>query len=446
MLVSALLESEDGVTTTSGARDGAVVLTVCFLLVVVFKSVQIRELKMLRWFGPMVTIAFVVISGALFAAQNLNAAWAMYGGLQVPRAGRIFSDSHIVLTWFSCGLCQEWDPLYGPGLTWFAYLTSNGIGVSWLPVIGLLLTAFAVLSLVVLGRRSSGIGLWVLAIGSLSPAWLLLVDRANGDLIIIASLVAAAALVAVKPSLVGWGSFALALWFLGTLKLYPFAMGVVLLMALAIRWGWVIIGAYATAVAAFTVLSRDALFASTSAHSSLSVLGVTLGESPIYGRVVIAELLRGLGSAPLAALLAAIFLAALLASSLWWGWNATPIRVGQAQLIFAGTLALGGASAFAAKVLVGGFGFFYSGAFLLMIVPSLIVKGKGAEIRNGPLMTLAALMLVALFAGSNSALATIAGTLVAGFGFGIGFRMVRELVYRRRHAILVQTREEESLA
>ncbi len=98
-----------------------------------------------------------------------------------------------------------------------------------------------------------------------------------------------------------------------------------------------------------------------------------------------------------------------------------PDRIG--QRVFFGSLALAGSIAFLGKVLWGGFGFMYSGAFLVLAVPLLVASGRRISLRNGMNAAASFLFLLSVFTAYNTSLATIAGVAFAGYGLGAGIRI-----------------------
>jgi len=429
--LSALQSSVDGVTTSSGARAAIVALSASFILAVFVRRLTVWTPRWLPWVGVAVTAGFLSVAALLFQTGNLDTAFAFYGGFQVPRAGRLFSDIHIILSWFSCDFCGEWDPFYGPGLEYLDPLTGSLIGVSWLPVVGLVLAAMALLTIYLLGRFSQNLGQWLIVVGAISPAWLLLAERANLDVLILAAIVVGAGVVATRPTYFSWAAFAVVIWILGTIKTYPFALGVVLLLALGMRWGWVIVGGFLVAAGLFALAYFDSLTRSGDFYASPEFLPYIAGESPAYGWVLLTERLDGLFREPTATLVTLAVLIAVLVFAGWWGWLSHVPRGSQQTRVRLAILSLAGAMAFLAKALVVGFGFAYAGAALLLVVPAIVLNPGIRSLRNGSMVTLAALVLLTIFGAYNVILGTLAGFVVAGFGLGFGARVAWETVHGR---------------
>jgi len=422
--LSALRSSVDGVTTSSGARNAIVALGACFSLAVIIRSLDLWTPRWLPWFGVVVTVGFLAVAALLFQSGNLDTAFAFYGGFQVPRAGRLFSDTHGLLSWFSCGFCAEWEAQYGPGLRALYPLTGGQIGLSWLPFLGLLFALIALLTIYLLGRSSTGLGRWVIAASAVSPAWLLLVERANWDVPIFGAVVVGAVLVAMRPTLVSWAALAFGIWVLGTIKIYPFALGVVLLLALGIRRGWTVVGGFLLASGVFALANFNSLVQSGGLHSSPELLAYEAGATPAYGRVLLSRQLEGFIPNAMVTWVTVALLLAIVGLAAWWGWLGHTEGVGQHTRVRLAVLSLAGATAFLAKTLVLGFGFAYTGVALLFVVPAILLQPRLRSLRNGSMVALGMLVIVAVFGAYNVLLGTLAGFVVSGFGLGFGLRVV----------------------
>jgi hypothetical protein len=95
-------------------------------------------------------------------------------------------------------------------------------------------------------------------------------------------------------------------------------------------------------------------------------------------------------------------------------------------------LALGGSSLFLASVLVGGFGYAYKAAFLLLTVP-LLARPLYARRRILLYSSLVMLVLVAVATVVvwNTALATVAGVVAGSFGLGASLTVTLRLMLAR---------------
>lgn len=428
--VSALMQSDDGVTTSSGARFGIIVMVGIYMVAVMFRGAEIWAPDPLTYFPIIGTGLFLSAAGLLFGIGRLDWAYVLYGGFHVLRSDKLFSDMDWVLNWFECDFCSRWDPYYGPTLQWLEPFSFGTIGTNWLLVASLALAIAGIVSLVTLGRLSSPIGRWLIAAASISPAWLLLVDRANSDLIVFVFCIVGLGLVHRYPKFSVWLIFAIVLWYLGTVKFYPFAIGLVLLFALTIRRGWLIVASYGVATLLYMIIARDAYIESSrwTVRDDLFV-----GDFPYYSRTFIADRISSGVDSSLIDAFVFIGLTALVALSAYLGWSlCNPSSIGRRSALL-GALALAGGAAFTGKVLWAGFGFMYTGAFLLLIVPALGVFGSKVGPKYGLALGVALFGFVALFTAYNTALATISGLVLGGFGLGFGARvLVTEIRSQRK--------------
>ena len=426
--VRSLARSADGLTTDTGARSGLIALAVALLVAVAFRGVHLWAPRLLRLVGPIVTVVFASVAAVLFGTGRLDIAYSLYGGLQVLRSDKLFSDTHWVLSWFECDFCSRWDPHYGPTLAWLDPLTAGTIGLAWLAPVGILLTALGAFALWLLAGVVRPIGLWLVAVSSFSPAWLLLVDRANADMVVLVALVIGLLVVAKHPSLISWSLYALGVWILGTIKFFPFAMGIGLLLALGVEKGWRVIAGFLVASVAFAGVAWESYQRSSEWNATAIVV---LGDFPAYGRIQLTDMISGLDAIGLERYLVPIALSALVVSASLWGWGAVVVPADANRRIAVAALATTGAMGFLGKVLWGGFGFLYSGAFLLMIIPLLSVWSGRKSLVNGSNASVALLLVLSVFTAYNTALATVSGLIVAGFGLGAGLR-ITAVVWRER--------------
>lgn len=415
-----LAASPDGVTTDTGARVGVIGLLLVLIAGLAVSRLKLRNSRFLLFVPGAVTLGFTSVAGLLFATNRLDFAYGLYGGLQVLRSDKLFSDTHWVLSWFECNFCERWDPHYGPTLAWLEPITAGGIGLGWLLPIGVGLVSAAVVSSWILAAPSSSTGRWVLILASLSPAWLLLVDRANADLVILGSCVVGAWFVARQPALLSWSLYASGLWVLGTIKYFPFAMGVLLLFALGVRRGWWVIIGFLVASIGYVLVAWDSYIRSSEWNATAILV---LGDFPAYGRIQTVDLLVGLDGASGTQALVVVMLVVLVLTGFVMGYGSTHVPPTARDQILVGALALSGSVAFLGKVLWGGFGFMYSGAFLLLAVPVIVTSPKGAGWRNGMNAAAALLLLLAVFSAYNTVLATVTGVAFAGFALGAGLRI-----------------------
>lgn len=412
--VSALRASPDGVTTTTGARNGVALFAAIALIAIAVREVRIWAPRFLSWVPVLTSIVFMSIAGVLFTTGRLDTAFALYGGLQVSRSDKLFSDMHWVLSWFECNLCSQWDPHYGPTLQFLDPLSAGSLGLNWLVPLGVGTVIASLISIWLLARSTSSMGRWLLLIGTVSPAWLLLLDRANSDAIILAAIIIGGWVVSRWPAYWTWSAFAFTLWAMGTIKFYPFALGIVLLFALRLKRGWLIPAGFAGASALYLLVAWEGYERSSAWTVRPGLFDITLAS---YGRIYLENAISMTGQG-VTFIVLSLWLLALVSAV--WGWLSSVHERSPDPNQFVGLVALAGGVAFAGKVLWAGFGFAYTGAFLLLIVPAAAraLRAEGTFSGNG---VAAGLVIVfALLLPSDVILATVLGVVAAGFGIGAG--------------------------
>jgi len=417
--VAALADSPDGVTTDSGARTAIIAICSTFIISLMFGRAEIWGPSCLKFVPIIGTGGFLLAAAALFASEKLDWAFALYGGFQVLRAEMLFSDMSWVLNWFECDFCERWDPHYGPTIAWLEPLSLGTIGNSFLLAASIALIVLGIGALLYLAKLSSPLGKWLIAVASISPAWLLLVDRANSDLIVFLCAVAGLWVVNRFPNLLTWALFASALWFVGTIKFYPFAIGITLLFALRIRHGWTIIAGFVVATALYMILAWESYLDSSRWTVRPDLF---LGDFPYYSRTFIEDRITGGDPSTLVSLGVFVGLSLLLAAGAVIGFGVKTPQWNQHRQSLIGSLALAGGIAFSGKVLWAGFGFMYTGVFLLMIIPVLSVMADSRNRRNGIMLGMALFGVFALFAAYSTTLATMSGIIFSGFGLGFGLK------------------------
>ena len=352
-----------------------------FLIAVALVPLLIRPIKVprSRWL-PLVT---AVLSGALVAVPvvlnalgRYGAAGSIFRALHVVTGERNFGDLELPLVWRLCSrrgsdvffdlTCVQQNIAsapqhvmdYGPGWLWFPFIA---VPPSWSLGLGLVMLMLTSVSLWWLSRASLGRGQITLLIGSLGASWLLLLERANIDAVLIWFAVLFAIVLRRTSGLTPWIIAAVAIWLLGTWKYYPFALGLLLLPATRRPRGWWVLGAFAVATIAYVVTALDRFtqaFSDNADRSSLVGSGL--------GRDSIARLMSGSPEAPPWAV-GVVLLAALAAAV--WGFttarNSRPVPFANSALAFAG------ASMVAVPVIASGFGYQYKVALLILVVPAL---------------------------------------------------------------------------
>jgi len=255
ILLQGVRTSPFGVVMTTGGRVAAVSLLVVAVLPAFVESLDVRVPRWVAGATGVVTFAITLLLWLLVHTGRESLAWATYGGLQVLKGSSVFADLTWDLNWFDCNYCDEWDPHYGPGLRWINEVMGGSIHASWVPLLGMVFASLLALSLSWIMMRSSGRGQLVLLIVAVSPAWLLLLDRANLDAVAVLAVVFGAFVVGRRRGLGPWLLFAIAILVAGSLKYYPLVAGVAILPVLKVKRGWLILVGFAVAASALMVMS-----------------------------------------------------------------------------------------------------------------------------------------------------------------------------------------------
>lgn len=417
----------DGVTTDSGGRVALIGLAFAAVIPAFISRLDVTVPRWVPWSIGAVSLLIVVTLFSLVASGRNSLAWALYGGLQVLRAQVNFNDLDWVVQWLVCDLCDRWDPHYGPSLAWWNPLTGGSIDLRWVAPLGFVLAGTMVLGLIWLARRSTGRGTVVLLIAAVSPAWLLQLDRANLDGLVFLTIVAGGWLVSRRESLTTWTIFAVLIWLVGSLKYYPFAVGIALLPALRLRRGWLVLVGYATATATFMAVYWPDFLDSLRWNSEAILV---TDDFPAYGRLMVLSRMGALGPSDTWLSPGNLLFAGLVFAALLWGlaWSLT-LRTSSVALP---SMALGGGTVFLSAVFVGGFGFMYKGIFLLPLIPLLSLPFTQRRSRMPLYTSIVSLVLIALSMtmAYSSVLTTLAGViaaaLAAGAGIGLVARMLRD--------------------
>lgn len=412
----------------SGGREAAVALLFAFAAPAFVGTIRFVAPTWVAWLAGGLSAVLAVALWALVAAGLSPLAWSLYGGLHVLRGAESFSDLGWVLRWLDCSGCAEQNPNYGSTLLllkaplgWI--LTASHQAA--LGVIGILAMSAA---LVWLALRSAPVGRLVLLAVSFSGAWLLLLDRANLDEFAILVPVLAVLLLRRWDRLWTWWVVAGLVFVLGTWKYYPFALGLLLLPALRLRRGWTVVGAYAVAAAVFMLTSWESFRRSADTYATFTVVE----DFPAVGRIPIVVRMVG-GMSPLPTSVAVIVLGLLVLAVAWWGWctaracSTSPTgSFRQSDAV----LALAGSGAFLASCFVGGFGFAYKVAFLLLSVPMLArltLSGSRIVLYSG--LVMAVLIVIPHVVNYRILTASLASLIVGSFALGLAlaatWRVVR---------------------
>ena len=300
-------------------------------------------------------------------------------------------------------------------MVWLQYVPGGIFSETNAGWLGVLMMIISSLALLMLARWSTGLGQVVLLIAAIGSPWVLLLERGNVDAVAIWVAVIIVALAHRWNSPATWTFAAALIWIAGTWKYYPFALGILLLPALAIKRGWVIVSSYLVAAVGYVAVTWEGFRTSSAASSAMVDFGdfVVLGRTPVVARM--AGHADGIGSWQggdvlmiLISLLAAVlgFLAA------WRAKIRTPLL---------GSLAAAGSVVYISVVLIAGFGYAYKAAFLLLAIP-LVSSWPSARGRVLAATGLATVLLIGVESVVvwNTVLATMAGIIAAGVAAGAG--------------------------
>lgn len=380
----------------------------------------------------MVGLASVVLSVTpvlLVLIGRTAEANLVYRAQQVPHNPTLFLDWTVTLraVWCSSQGFDVSDPLngcaiptyYGPGVNWLGLF---GLPVSqpWFIIgTGLILSILASLAIGIVARMARGIGPVYLLVCVFSASWLLLLERGNIDVVILIVGVGIAMLLARPRPLWAWSLAAAAIWLMGTWKYFPFAFGLLLIPVVRLRRGWLVLAGFAAATAVFLVLSAASL--RSNANGLLgdfvwSDFGVVRNYLQL-GRVLLnSRMATHLGPMD-TPWLPTLIIAAVCLASLAWGltWARPPQPAGAGRV----NLALVGAAGYLTVVLIGGFGYSFKAALLLLCIPLLSSSSTSASLRvacSGNFQAI--LVVISCLVVSNGTLATLCGFIAASFALG----------------------------
>ena len=365
------------------------------------------------------------------AGGNTDLGVLIYRGLKVPQGIVQFWDLDLVMLSVDCSRfgfdiyqdnngCMQDASIYGPGMAWLRYAPFELVSRNTVPVLGVLMILISSAALLWLARQSSGLGRITLLVAAFGAPWLLLLERGNIDAVVL--WVAVGVVLATRRwnRLWVWWLAAVAIWIVGTWKYYPFALGVLLLPALAIKRGWTVVVGYGVAALGFVLLTWSNFRFSSSSNSNM----IDLGDYVVLGRIPVVARMWGTDVAGSGLQMGDVVLFAVTLAAVFWGVSfAQSTRRVKADL---GVLAAGGSALYLASVLIAGFGYGYKASFLLLVVP-LVSWGVGASKRIVASSTIAIVLLIGVESVVvwNTVLVTIAGLVVAGFGLGAGLSMVQ---------------------
>jgi len=431
--------SVDGLTTDTGARFAAVVLAFVFLVPLSIRGLKMRVPNVILWIAGGMSLLVAGFLWLLVAIGQSNMAWSAYGGLQVLRARGTFQDLKYVLQWWDCGFCSPEEFIYGPALAWWKWMTFGVITAEWAPGLGLALAILLTLAFIEIGRMSGNQGKLTVVAVALSPAWLLLLDRANLDAFAILILVAGAILVHRKDQLWAWSLLALGIWIFGTWKFYPFALGLALIPVLRLRRGWLVIVGFLSASVSYVAIFQQELQSGIAGNERFNFI---LGDFPAYGRAMLLDRLDLSGILNSQALMWNLVIAGIVASAAIWGG----VCAGRLYEASPGVtlMAAGGSSIFLISTLIGSYGYFYKGAFLIPLIPLLSIPMMRRQMRGDHFsrytsIVALTLLVIALWSAYASILSSIAAFLVAGIALGASVVLAWRSIKAHRQRMLQHT-------
>lgn len=434
VVVQVLRTATDHANASAAGYVPAALTALAVLLVVFAVGALIRrfELDLSRWFAwliGLVSFAFAFVPWILLTTGHANVAAMLYRGLRIPQGIERFWDLALVMRSIDCSAvgvdvfaphngCLQDPAIYGPGMLWLKYVPFGLFSFSNVLWLGVLMMLASSLALVWLARESTGVGQVVLFIAALGAPWLLLLERGNIDAVLIWVAVIAVIVVRRWPTLWSWSAVAALIWLVGTWKYYPFAMGILLVPVLWVRRGWIVLAAFVLASVGFVLLTWTNFRFSMQSNTNMTEIGdyVVLGRAPVVARMI-GSVFPSPGIQVGDVLIAALALAAL-------GWGVL-IGLGvaaqrSARSMHLAMLASAGSAMFLASVLVGGFGWAYKAAFLLLCVPlvSWVVLRLGRSSAFAGVVTLALIAICSIVVW-NTLLASIAGIIAAAFAAGM---------------------------
>ncbi len=422
--IALVIASEQGYVTL--AWTAAAVLALVVLAAALIKRVRIASYSAAPWLIGIVSLLVSLVPWWLLASGQTQSAALIYQGLKIPQGVIQFWDLSLVLQSVDCARwgfdiyavgngCLADPSIYAPGMVWLQYVPGSFFtepNVGWLGVSMIIISSLA---LGLLARWSTGIGQVVLLIAAIGAPWTLLLERGNVDAVVVWVAVISVALAHRRNTLTTWSLAAVLIWLVGTWKYYPFALGVLLLPALAIRRGWLVIAGFLTAALGYVLLTWEGFQISSAASSAMVDFGdfVVLGRTPVVARM--AGHGEAIGTWQFGdTLLVLVGLLALILGFLV-AWRA---KVHSPLL---GALAAGGSVLYLSVILVAGFGYGYKAAFLLLAVP-MLSAWPSSKSRLLVAVGLAVILLIGIESVVvwNTVLATLAGVIAAGVSLGAG--------------------------
>lgn len=402
------------------------ILALVFLTAALIKRARIATHPAAPWVIGSVSLVVSLLPWWLINSNNAEQAAAVYQGLKIPQGIMQFWDLALVMQSVDCARwgfdiyavgngCLAEPSIYAPGMVWLQHIPGAVFSEANAGLLGVVMIIISSVALVMLARWSSGIGQLVLLIAAVGAPWVLLLERGNVDAVVIWVAVVTVALAHRWNNHTTWVVAAVLMWVVGTWKYYPFALGILLLPALALKRGWLIIAGYVIASLTYVGLTWEGFKTSSAASSAMVDFGdfVVLGRTPVVARMI--GHAEGIGTWQIGDVLMIVIglLAVLLGFLVAW-------RVKLSAPLM-GALAASGGVLYLAVVLVAGFGYGYKATFLLLAIP-LLSRWPSSKNRLMVAVGLASVLLIGIESVVvwNTVLATLAGVLAAGLATGAG--------------------------
>lgn len=433
ILLAGTTSSEGIENSNSGGNTAAFVLFGIATLPLFVKRIRFRTKKWFPWLvgGLSATVALLLPLSSLFAPPI--ASWSIYGGLQVLKASQPFNDLAWVFRWAACEGCIEEFPGYGSGVLWIKPLSLGLIAESWALPIGFLMIAVLSVTLAWLAKSSEAGALPIYFLVAVGSSWLLLLDRANVDGFVFLAVVVAVLIFQRSTSIWPWTLLAAGIWWMGTWKLYPFALGFLLVPLLFIKRGWLVLAGFVAATLAYIAMNMDSRIEGFQGNQ----LGAYLNDFPAFGRIPIISRMSSEIDLNSITTLPSILIFLMAICAIGWGWRFS--RESNIRDFPKALLALGGSGIFLANTLFGGFGFGYKGAFLVLVIPLMAIGLQSANAFS-LYTSIVSLILIGLsiVLAYSILLTSIASILVASLAAGAGLEVyVRKLrqMFRRKNSV-----------
>lgn len=399
----------------------ALYLMAIFGIPFLIQRIDLRVKGWVPWAAGVATLIATLGFVALWWLDRWGLGYQWTQSLKIITAPYGWGDLKLYFQWLTCqaeginpitapgGVCTPNPMDYGPGFLWWSPLSALS------PLADLLGVATAVISALAitwLARRSAPLGAIALVIAAVSPAWLLLVERANFDELIIWLAIFLVVITRRFTGMWPWIVGAVLIWILGTWKYFPFGMVLALIPVLRLRRGWILITAFLVAAAAYLTINWNIILGGMSNH---------MGRGGGVGRNTLAAFPAGLEKASSGfgwsdAL--ALFIVALAAI-----WGITTVRALGSKRVRGleapAMLASVGAISILGSVTLAGAGWNYKAALLLLGIPlaAALTRNTNPTLFRSGLIVIG-LILAANFVGWNPFTSSLSLHLSAGFLIG----------------------------